>query len=539
MRRWAPITAALLGSAALAAPAGAQAPAPAPHPPTIDITYNTSDVLLAEFPATTATLTRGGATVATGTVDGVAPDTGINSQHVFDGVGAVGCWNGFVPQILPGDRVAIGGETVAIPDITADAPVVEGEAVVVRGTAIGVNPAEIGVQLHPANAARFPGGTGSSGGQFLDSFGPNGFTSTVTFDPSGRYTARFSALGGNLALASGATAVVVWDNTAGAGVPAAGGTVITVNYEAGGVAGAAGTCTQPYAPNEAKSAGRSMINVANAGSDLSVSGVSQPGASATGITLIDTAGKSVSAPASGAGAWTGTVPAASLSSLADGPIRIASAYTIGSGATVGGLLRKDTTAPAAPTASLAAGSYTATQTVALKAAEGTVHYTTDGSSPTALSTAYSKAISVPSTQTIRAVSVDAAGNASQVAEFGYTIGAPAPIATAPLASLPKLGVESVTLTRRMSLRSARRSGIAAIIYAADGAKIARIRVLRGTRVIQALNRGVARDGVLEVRLPSRKAARRSLRRGTYRIEIQVGQSLTNLGVTKVRTIRLV
>jgi hypothetical protein len=235
------------------------------------------------------------------------------------------------------------------------------------------------------------------------------------------------------------------------------------------------------------------------------------------------------------------VPAASLSSLADGPVRIASTYTIGSGATVGGLLRKDTTAPPAPTASLAAGTYTATQTVALKAAEGTVHHTTDGSAPTAQSTAYSKAISVPSTQTIKAVAVDAAGNASQVAEFGYTIGAPvvAPIATAPRASLPKLVVESVTLTRRMSLRSARRNGMAAIIYAADGAKISRIRVLRGTRVIQALNRAVSRDGVLEVRLPSKRAARRSLRRGTYRIEIQVGQSLTNLGAPKVRTIKLV
>src|SRR5256885_13154676 len=104
-----------------------------------------------------------------------------------------------------------------------------------------------------------------------------------------------------------------------------------------------------------------MVNVANAGSDLTLSGVSQPGASASGVTLIDSAGRTVTAPAAGAGTWSATVPAASLAQLADGAIKVASTYSIGAGKTVGGLVSKDTTAPAAVTASVPSGQYASTQ----------------------------------------------------------------------------------------------------------------------------------------------------------------------------------
>ena len=129
--------------------------------------------------------------------------------------------------------------------------------------------------------------------------------------------------------------------------------------------------------------------------------------------------------------------------MADGPIKVASTYSIGNGRTVSGLLTKDTTAPSAPRSSVAPGSYTSTQNVALSAAEGTIRYTTDGSQPTSLSASYSKPISVSSSQTIKAVAIDAAGNASDVSSFGYAIGAvaaPRPIVTSLV--LPKLKVES-------------------------------------------------------------------------------------------------
>jgi hypothetical protein len=256
----------------------------------------------------------------------------------------------------------------------------------------------------------------------------------------------------------------------------------------------------------------------------------------------DSTGKIVTAPALGGAAWSSNVPAASLASLADGPISIGTSIaTLGKGGTATGLVAKDTTAPSAVTASIASGAYSTTQNVALKSNDGTIRYTTDGSDPSAASKAYAGTISVAATQSIKAIAIDGAGNASPVSQFDYTINRPVVVAPSkPVAiALPKLKIESLTLTRTMSTRSARKRGISGIIYAPEGAKIAHIRILRGAKVIQTINRGISRDGVLEVRVPSTKKARKALKRGTYRVEIQVGQNLTNLGAKLVRTIKVV
>jgi hypothetical protein len=547
LARYAPLAAAILGSAAIAAPAHAQAVGGGGGGavPTIRIAYNTSEINAAGMTPASATVARGNVTLSTGGFDGdpAVGEWGLNSMHNVLGLLPTGCWNTITPQMLPGDVVTVAGEApITIPDITAQPPVVEGGSIVVRGTAgLGVDTTVLSVQLHPANAARFS--TGSGGRQFLDSLRATGFSATFAMDPGSatNWTARFSGLNaGDFALATGSTAVVQWDPAANAAVHPAVSTL--VDYEAGAVPGPVPGCPAPYAPNEAKSVSRSMINVANAGSDLTVTGVTQPGAGAAQVSLIDATGKTVSAPAIGTGRWTATVPASSLASLADGPIRIASAYSIGNGATVGGLLRKDTTAPAAPSASVASGAYTSAQRVALKSAEGTINYTTDGSAPTASSTAYGNPINVAGSQSIRAIAVDAAGNASEVAQFDYAINRPAvqqpsqkPVVTA----LPALKVESLTLTRRLTVRSARKHGFSAVVYAPGAAKVARIRVLRGTNVVQAIDRKVSRSGVIDLRMPTTRKARRSLKRGIYRIEIQVGQSATSLGTLMVRHVRLV
>jgi hypothetical protein len=545
LARYAPLAAAILGSAAFAPPAGAQAPVGGAPVPTIQITYNTADILLADVTAATVSVKRGAANLATGTVDGdaVANEFGVNSFHLALAGTPTGCWNGFTPQMLPGDVVTVAGQgPVTIPDITAEPPVLEGDTVVVHGTAgPGVDTSLLGVQLHPAGGGRFAGGVGSAGGQFLDSLTPRGFAATFAMDPggAGRWTARFSGLGDQLPVASAGTAIVEFDPNALAAVDPAVATI--VDYEAGATPGPAPGCSAPYAPNEAKSASRSLINAANVGSDLTVSGVSQPGASATGVTLIDSAGKTVSAAASGAGAWSATIPASSLSGLADGAIKVASTYSIGAGKTVGGLLNKDTTAPGAVRSSVASGAYSSTQNVALSANDGTIRYTTDGSDPTASSKSYAGAISVAQTQSIKAIAIDGAGNASPVSQFDYAINAPVvqqPSKPAVI-KLAKLKVESLTLTKRMSVRSARKSGITSIIYAPEGAKIAHIRILKGAKVVQTINRKVSRDGVLEVRMPSTKKTRKALKRGSYRVEIQVGQNLTNLGAKLVRNVKLV
>ena len=79
---------------------------------------------------------------------------------------------------------------------------------------------------------------------------------------------------------------------------------------------------------------------------------------------------------------------------------------------------RDTTPPAAPTASLPAGEVALPQTIHLSGEN--VRYTTDGSEPTAASTPYAGGISVTSALTIKAIAVDAAGNVSPVATFAYT-----------------------------------------------------------------------------------------------------------------------
>jgi hypothetical protein len=548
--RYAPLAAAILGSAALAGPASAQVPVPpaAAHPPEISLTYNTGEILAIETgtgAGDPVEVRRGGALLATGSFDGDSTEGfAVNSQHLVDAGVTSGCWETFTPQILPGDVVTAAGTSMTIPDIWAADPVIEGDSIVVHGTAgPGVDFGLMSVQIHPVNAGRFSGGVGSSGGQFLDSGVARGFSATLTRDAGSaqNWTARFSGLGSQIGVAQGGSAVVLTDSTGGVD-PAAGEVIQLVGYESGATAQPAGGCNAPYAPNEARSTSRALINVANAGSDLTVTGVSQPGASMTGVTLIDSAGKTVAAGASGAGAWTATVPASSLSGLADGAIRVASTFSIGAGRTVGGLLSKDTTAPNAPRASVTPGTYPSTQNVGLSASEGTIRYTTDGSEPTASSRAYSSPISVDRSQAIKAVTVDGAGNVSSIAEFGYAIVAPA-LAPPPLVanapSLAKLKVESLSLTKRMSTRSARRRGMTLLVYAPEGAKIARIRVLRGTKVVQSINRKVSRDGVLETHIPSTKKARRALKRGTYRIEVRVGQNLTNLGAARIRTIKLV
>ena len=78
---------------------------------------------------------------------------------------------------------------------------------------------------------------------------------------------------------------------------------------------------------------------------------------------------------------------------------------------------------ATPTFSVEAGTKQGAQSVTLSCAtEGaTIYYTTDGSTPTSGSTAYSSAISVTESQTIKAIAIKSGWSDSEVATAAYTI----------------------------------------------------------------------------------------------------------------------
>ena len=85
-----------------------------------------------------------------------------------------------------------------------------------------------------------------------------------------------------------------------------------------------------------------------------------------------------------------------------------------------------TTTPAAtPTISLASGTYTGSQSVTIQdtTSGATIYYTTDGTTPTTSSTAYTGAVVVSATETLQAIAVASGDTASAVATASYTINA--------------------------------------------------------------------------------------------------------------------
>jgi hypothetical protein len=79
---------------------------------------------------------------------------------------------------------------------------------------------------------------------------------------------------------------------------------------------------------------------------------------------------------------------------------------------------------ATPTFSPAGGSYSSTQTVTISCSTSgaTIYYTTDGSTPTSSSTQYTGAISVSSTETVKAIAEESGYSNSSVASASYTVG---------------------------------------------------------------------------------------------------------------------
>jgi len=118
----------------------------------------------------------------------------------------------------------------------------------------------------------------------------------------------------------------------------------------------------------------------------------------------------------------------------------------------------------APKFSVAAGTYTAVQSVTLSDATGgaTIYYTTNGTTPTTSSTKYSTAITVSATETIKAIAVVSGESNSAVASAAYTINLPA-------AATPKFSVAAGTYSTTQSVTLSDTTSGATIYYTTNGA----------------------------------------------------------------------
>jgi hypothetical protein len=118
---------------------------------------------------------------------------------------------------------------------------------------------------------------------------------------------------------------------------------------------------------------------------------------------------------------------------------------------------------ATPTFSLASGSFTSAQTVAISdaSAGATIYYTTDGSTPSTSSTVYTAPIAVSSTKTIKAIAAAASYTNSAVASATYTI--------VQVAATPVISVAAGSYSSVLSVSISDTTPGATIYYTTNGA----------------------------------------------------------------------
>ena len=133
---------------------------------------------------------------------------------------------------------------------------------------------------------------------------------------------------------------------------------------------------------------------------------------------------------------TETVGAVALASGYTTSSLASATYTITSGSSGSGSTSGSGTLPA-PTFSVAAGTYTAAQTVSITDATAgtTIYYTTNGTAPTTSSTKYTGPLTVSTTETIEAIAVASGYTNSPVATASYVVSTGSGTSTAPTGSV--------------------------------------------------------------------------------------------------------
>jgi len=413
-----PLVASTMLTGVFATAAHAAAP-PANHLLTILTGSDALELTLDPNITMSADLVRNGTVIGTAT----APTDGAGNVNVNVADGDP-CWTGSTPDVLPGDVV-----NVTLPGGGIESTTVEGIAIIQTGTQVAADAVQVkvtafniapdgtttpatsdAVEYRLITASRFsnrknklvfPGapGTivaGATPGEFVVTF-TNLTPSDVSTALAADNEARFIS-GPNLNQVS----IVSVADTPGprAGCPAG------VNY----AVTAANPKTITATPN--------AITLSGASGD----------ATAVSAGIRDNAGHTtamVGGTISG-GTWTATIPATTIAAagLVDGPVTAFGTFTTPAGVVTGGTvtLIKDTVGPAV-TISPNGGSFSAPQTVSLTSADpnSVIHYTTNGTTPTATSAVYPGPFTVDATQRVQALAVDAGGNIGPVATADFVI----------------------------------------------------------------------------------------------------------------------
>ncbi|AHY46490.1 Fn3 associated [Rubrobacter radiotolerans] len=419
-----------------------------------------------------------------GVADAVTDATGFTEVNHPGGV----CWGAgappelnVTPDILPGDVVDVeikgaNGDVVAVDrqttlGATAEPAKIVGNRLIVRGTAEDANGEPIPIERLEQRIVNPDFGDIEVGRRDIRATAdggrvPAGATATLAYDPvdpvrnpkGTEWTATYTGLSQqvmDLAVA-GQTRVLAWQETTANGDRL--GITIFEADEVGGPGFGGCPAGANYAVTESDPV---SVNVAfeSSGSGLVLSGVSHNASQV--VVSLDDANNPDTAPVTetvtnlvpnpdqpGAQTWTATLDRGEVLGLDPETLTASARYTIPNPDTadpatveIGGAklkIVKDLVAPSAPESDLdTTPVYSTAQFVTLTNPSGShdpeakIHYTVNGSEPSASSRVFRNPIRVTTTQTIRAVAIDEAGNRSNVASFEYNFGGAAPPAPPP------------------------------------------------------------------------------------------------------------
>jgi hypothetical protein len=502
---------------------------------------------------------------ASGPAVATADGPGLEVNHGPLGAPLPGdCWSNYTPRILPGDEVRVTGDggtdSVLVDEIRVTSADQAGNDVVVKGTAFYADGTPIPLAALDSGEARNIGPVVRANPTSLVA-GPNPGEWVATYAEAQGYGV-IPGKGDNEDPAVQLRQILKGDHSMGYGHAALpNGAAAPVAQLADGIgdhSGPAPGCevVAPIVPaNAITTLNDDVVNIDSG--DLEIGGVSDAGTDVA-VTLDDGHGGTVTVDAvegRRSGAWSALVPRAQLGGLADGTLTVAASF---GGDTLS--LAKDTAAPAAIGGTPAPGTYATAQSVRLSSGDATdvIRFTRDGTTPTATSPRASGAISIPTTQTIKAFATDAAGNAGPLQTLTYTIGVtagggPSSAGNGQTTTAPGLGsvvtvpaglaaptrskpyLRQFGTSPRVKRSAVRKAGIRVFMRVADDAEVVRIRVFRrlaeGKRVLVATAfRSPGRAGLYRTRLANPKL-RRDLRVGSYDVEATPGASRSELGTS--------